>query len=311
MENNVKPYKCDICDKYYKSKNSLGNHNRIFHPKKCRKSSQKTRKSSFNTQNNSFNTQKTSKNTDNSRLKCRYCSKIYSRSDNLKRHMKNCKEKKNIENENLLLKKENEELKNKYKEYGEEIKNLKEQLLSIMNKQCKMHHQTFNKIQNQLNICKASNYSNCTFNIVQLGQEDLVNTLSDKEQLKVLNKKYNSLNFLIDYIHCNEKFPEFNNVIITNLQNNIAYIYDHEKNRFIAKKKDDLIDDIIYYRMSDLEEFYDIHLDNLDDKTKEVINDVISKMEDNDKFINKKKEEIKLILYNNKNDTIDGINLIK
>ena len=307
MENNVKPYKCDICDKYYKSRNSLGNHNRNFHPVKCRKSSQKTRKSSFNTQNNSFVTQKTSKNTDNSRLKCRYCSKIYSRSDNLKRHMKNCKEKKNIENENLLLKKENEELKNKYKEYGEEIKNLKEQLLSIMNKQCKMHHQTFNKIQNQL----TNNYSNCTFNIVQLGQEDLVNTLSDKEQLKVLNKKYNSLNFLIDYIHCNEKFPEFNNVIITNLQNNIAYIYDHDKNRFIAKKKDDLIDDIIYYRMSDLEEFYDIHLDNLDGKTKEVINDVISKMEDNDKFINKKKEEIKLILYNNKNDTIDGINLIK
>ena len=44
--------------------------------------------------------------------------------------------------------------------------------------------------------------------------------------------------------------------------------------------------------MSDLEEFYDIHLENLDSKTKEVINDVISKMEDNDKFINKKKEEI-------------------
>ena len=54
-------------------------------------------------------------------------------------------------------------------------------------------------------------------------------------------------------------------------------------------KKDDLIDDIIYYRMSDLEEFYDIHLENLDSKTKEVINDVISKMEDNDKFINKKR----------------------
>ena len=106
-----------------------------------------------------------------------------------------------------------------------------------MNKQCKMHHQTFNKIQNQLNISKASNYENCTFNIVQLGKEDLVNTLSDKEQLKVLNKKYNSLNFLIDYIHCNEKFPEFNNVIITNLQNNIAYIFNHEKNRFIAKKR--------------------------------------------------------------------------
>ena len=63
--------------------------------------------------------------------------------------------------------------------------------------------------------------------------------------------------------------------------------------------------------MGDLEEFYDIHLDNLDEKTKEVICDIINKMEDDNKFINKKKDEIKLVLYNNKNDTIDGINLIK
>ena len=103
-----------------------------------------------------------------------------------------------------------------------------------MNKQCKMHHQTFNKIQNQLT--NNNEYNNCVFNIVQLGQEDLVNTLSEKEQLKVLNKKYKSLNYLIDYIHCNDKFPEFNNVAITNLQNNIAYIFKNKK-RFIAKRK--------------------------------------------------------------------------
>ena len=35
--------------------------------------------------------------------------------------------------------------------------------------------------------------------------------------------------------------------------------------------------------MGDLEEFYDIHLDNLDE-TKEVICDVINKMEDDNKF---------------------------
>ena len=309
MEKSVKSFKCEICNKNYKSINSLGNHNRKFHPEKCRKTSRITQKSSFVPQKSSFLPQKSSKNDNILKLECQYCFKIFTRSDNLKRHTKTCKAKKNIENENLLLKKENEELKNKYKEYDQEIKNLKDQLLDVMNKQCKMHHQTFNKIQNQL--INNNEYNNCTFNLVQLGQEDLVNTLSEKEQLKVLNKKYKSLNYLIDYIHCNEKFPEFNNVIITNLQNNIAYMYDKEKKRFIAKKKDDLIDDIIYYRMGDLEEFYDIHLDNLDCKTKEVICDVINKMEDDNKFINKKKDEIKLVLYNNKNDTIDGINLIK
>ena len=221
--------------KNYKSLNSLGNHNRKFHPEKCRKYSEKTRKYSNHTQNNSLLPQKTSNFNEISNLQCRYCSKIYSRSDNLKRHTKTCKAKKNIENENLLLKKENEELKNKYKEYDEEIKNLKDQLLDVMNKQCKMHHQTFNKIQNQL--INNNEYNNCTFNIVQLGQEDLINTLSEKEQLKVLNKKYQSLNYLIDYIHCNEKFPEFNNVIITNLQNNMHIFLITRKIVLLLRKK--------------------------------------------------------------------------
>ena len=37
----------------------------------------------------------------------------------------------------FIIKKRNEELKNKYKEYDEEIKNLKDQLLDVMNKQQK------------------------------------------------------------------------------------------------------------------------------------------------------------------------------
>ena len=65
-------------------------------------------------------------------------------------------------------------------------------------------------------------------------------------------------------------------------------MYDNNKKRFIAKK-DDLIDDIIYYRIGDLEEFYDIHLENLDDKTKDVITDVITKMEEDSKFLSKKR----------------------
>ena len=63
--------------------------------------------------------------------------------------------------------------------------------------------------------------------------------------------------------------------------------------------------------MGDLEEFYDIHLDKIDIKTKNIITDIINKMDSDNKFINKKKNEIKLVLYNNKNNKIDGINLIK
>ena len=40
-------------------------------------------------------------------------------------------------------------------------------------------------------------------------------------------------------------------------------MYDNNKKQFIATNKDELIDEIISYRMSDLGEFYDIHLDTL------------------------------------------------
>jgi hypothetical protein len=66
-----------------------------------------------------------------------------------------------------------------------------------------------------------------------------------------------------------------------------------------------LIDDIIYYRINDLEEFYDINLNSLDEKTRNIITNIINKMEKDDKFISKKKDQIKLILYNNKAKSLD------
>ena len=297
-----KKFICKICNNYYKSYQSLWNHNRRFHPNL-----------NHSEQNMSISMSILSHSEPKLILfKCDFCDKEYKHIQSKNRHQKKCML--IYKNKCEKLEKENLELKNKYEKHNNEIKELKEQLLEMMNKQCKMHHQTFNKIQNQLTnnfYGSTENYNNFFINLVQLGNENLVETLSKKEQLFILKKKYQSLNYLVDYIHCNDKFPEFNNVIITNLQNNVAYKYDQNKKKFIAIKKDELIDDIIYYRMGDLEEFYDIHLDNLDSKTKNIITNIINKMEGDSKFINKKKDEIKLVLYNNKNDTIDGINLIK
>jgi len=297
-------YKCNICNRKYSCRQNLHRHNKRFHPK--------------NAPNLQFSGAKCSEfdvlAPENCKIivdgkeqfKCKYCEKLFSKKYNLNRHLnlKRCLKLKNIENENLILKIENEEFK-------KELTYIKSQLLDVMNKQCKIHYKTLQKINNQLINNNYSHFNNCTFNIVQLGNENLVEALSKKEQIKILKKKYQSLNFLVDYIHCNNKFPEFNNVAITNLQNNIAYMYDNNKKQFIATNKDDLIDEIISYRMSDLGEFYDIHLNTLDEKTKKIISELIEKMENDDKFINKKKDQIKLLVYNNKDKTIEKINLIK
>ena len=297
MEKVNSKYYCKLCNKYYKSINSLCNHNKKYHPKDTPKDSELLH-------NCSEKLQKAPDNNENNEqeYECFFCEKTFSRNSNLQRHLKlnRCKMKDNIKNENQKLKKENAELKEMF---TKQIDELKEQLTLLMNKTCKMHPKTFQKINNQLT--NNTEYNNCTFNIVQLGQENLQEVLSKKEQLTILRKRHNSLNYLIDYIHFNQKFPEFSNVIVTNLQNNVAYKYDEIKNNFVAINKDELIDDIIYYRINDLEEFYDINLNSLDEKTRNIITNIINKMEKDDKFISKKKDQIKLILYNNKAKSLD------
>ena len=297
-------YTCKVCNKNYSCRQNLHRHNKRFH-------AENTPNSTLPEQNYSKFALPGAKSFINSETGetmffCDFCNKYFSRKYNLNRHLKlnRCSKLKDIENENLILKKENEEFKN-------ELNVIKSQLLDVMNKQCKIHYKTLQKINNQLINNNYNSFNNCTFNIVQLGNENLVEALSEQEQLKILKKKYQSLNYLVDYIHCNNKFPEFNNVAITNLQNNIAYMYDNNKKQFIATNKDELIDEIISYRMSDLGEFYDIHLDTLDDKTKKVISELLVKMENDDKYIMKKKDQIKLLVYNNKEKTIDKINIIK
>ena len=84
---------------------------------------------------------------------------------------------------------------------------------------------------------------------------------------------------------------------------------DQTANNFIATNKNELLDEIINERLNDIEEFYDINLDKLDKRTKNIINTFIQKMEEDDKYKLKKKNEIKLIIYNNRSNTMDKLKI--
>ena len=96
-------YTCNICNKSYKSYKSMW-----FHKKKIHENSkiipQKTSTLSVNstniTQKNDIITE------EDNLLKCEYCNKTYSRTDNLKRHLIKCKIKEDIIKENEILKKQ-------------------------------------------------------------------------------------------------------------------------------------------------------------------------------------------------------------
>ena len=188
--------------------------------------------------------------------------------------------------------------------------------MELMNKQCKVHPQTLKKINNQLSNChntinttNTTNNTNSnnvttnnTINLISIGHENLPELLSKKEKLNVLDHRYNSLNYLIKYIHFNNKYPQFRNIKITNTQNTIGYKYDSKEKKFIAIDKDVLLEDLILERMGDIEDFYEElnEDDDMKELTKTVIEKFIKNMDESDSYKEKKKDEIKLIIYNNK-----------
>jgi hypothetical protein len=283
-----KKYICKQCNKGYSSRQSLWNHHSIYH-KGITPESTKPHKTNIEIHTSTPNSTK---------YMCNYCKKSFTRNSSLKRHYDRCE----IKNQNeQKLKQENEELKKQISEqnkfFQQMIDNLKKELMEQINKNCKTHPKTLQKINNQLNntVNNTINY-----NIVGLGHERLYDVLSKKEKINILNQRYMCLDHIIEYIHFNEKFPQFRNILITNTQNNIAYKFDKITNKFIAITKDDLLENIVAERMDDITEFYEQLIDDLDDKTKDIINSFITKM-DNENYRSDKKKDIKLIVYNNRN----------
>jgi hypothetical protein len=277
-----KKFICKTCNRYYKSYQSLWNHNKKFH--------------SINNHNitnhNHTDNQNITINNHN-KYNCKYCNKQFNFNQNKWRHEKKC-------NKTLIkkyndLKEENELLKEEFKK---EIDNLKNQMLELMNKNCKMHPKTLQKINkqmnNQLNNCNITN----NINIVQLGNENILETLSQKEKLKILSHCYGSFDKLIECIHFNPKYPQFKNIAITNLKDDYAYKYDEKQNKFIACKKEELLEDLLDNRVIDLEEILDENIEKINNVKISKIKDLIDKLYDKELLYNTKKSDIKLLIYN-------------
>ncbi len=312
-----KEFYCDICSKYYKSYKSLWNHNKNIHDQKMTKkmenkenSDQKMTKKMEN--NNDYDQNMTIENTTLIKKTditiCEYCKKDFSAYTHLKRHQKKCTNKIEHETTLLNLKKENEEIK-------KQLADLKEQLIQMMNKKCKVHHKTLKKLINntQNNATNQSinngtvNNINNTFNIIPLGKEELSELFSKKEKLMILSKKYQSLHCLVEYVHFNKKYPQFQNIMITNNRTNEAHVYDPKTKSFIIMNKDELVTDLIEFRICDIEEFYGEFENELDDKTKDIFNNIFNNRGDDDDT----KNDIKLLLFNNRKMVLSTINDIK
>ena len=279
-----KEYQCKLCEKNYSSLSSRSNHIKIYHKPGDKPSDKPGDKPGD--KHMISTTQISNKN----KYKCKYCDNVYEHFQSRWRHEQKCtiKEKNNEmikfnPDEFMIIKKELSELKNQNIELKNTIKNL-------------TTNNTHN-INNQLNQHFNAPINN---NLIQLGRENLRDKLNDKEKLQILNRKASSINQLVEMINKDDKFTLYRNVYLTNLRSNTAYKFDNKKNKFVTVNRNELLDDILEERIYDIQNFYDDLQYTLEENVSSQIKKFLDRMNNEQEFKNTKKEEIKLILYNNR-----------
>ena len=255
MESNK--FKCMECKKYYKSYQSLWNHKKKFH--------------SILTQNNSFQNKDNSKSPQNNskiliepinKLTCNYCTKIYSRMDNLNRHKKICKLKDEIYNQNKEIIKQQSEI---IKQQNEIIKQNDEIIKSSTSLT------TTNNNTNNGTINNGTINNNNTINVYNFGSEYVLENLPHKEQIKILKKKeYDALIDALITTHFSKENPEGHTMFMNSITDKYASVYDKKKNKIILEPIESTLDYAIQQRINELEELKHIHKDELNEE--ELIN---------------------------------------
>ena len=276
---------CKYCNKAYTSQSSRSNHIKKYHNNENK-----------NSPSNGIQICPPICPQSNPSYKCKNCPNVYKYRQGLWKHELKCSIKlSNNQKEMLEIKNEKEML---------EMKKEIEKLKNMLQKALKIHPKTLNKINNQLN--NSGTINNIT--IIQLGHENLSEILNTKQKKNILNRQAMSLNDLVDLVHVSGKYKNFQNVYITNLQSTFAYKFDEKANKFIAVNKNELLNDLVDSRMYDIEKFYEEVCPELEPRRAEQIKKFIDRMGDEeDDLKGIKKEEIKLILYNNKDKIIKTI----
>lgn len=221
------------------------------------------------------------------KYECEYCNKEFNSRQNKWYHLKTCKEKKKDDEEksNLLdlVNMLNQQLKEQRNEFKEELSKRDKQIDELI-KKAGMTIGTQNIQQN--------------IKILAYKDTDLSH-LTDKDYLQCLSRSNMVIPNLIKRIHFNPKKPENHNIYISNIKNKYVMIYDGKK--WNLQSREEAIDDMIDTNEMVIEQKLEEWLENGKEypEIMKKFNRYIEKKE-KDEVINKIKEEIKLILFNNR-----------
>ncbi len=217
--------------------------------------------------------------------KCLYCNKIYKHVQSLNRHFKKCSEKHKSDEANRSM----------------------TELVTILNSQINDFKKALDKKDKQIDeLIKKAGINNSTItqniqnNIKVLAYKNTdMSKLTDKDILKCMNHSNMCVPHLIKMIHLDPKKPENHNVYISNLKNGYIMVYDGTK--WDTLNRDEIIVDMI----DDTQGLMEERIENWIERG-EKYPTIMKKFEryiekkENNKVINKIKEEIRLMLFNNR-----------
>lgn len=227
---------------------------------------------------------------------CEYCNKIFSREDNLLRHINNyCikkDEKSKSDNEKInKLQLINAEACKKIDEYQREKEKLYNQIEQLLDKvgTTNITHNT----TNNLDVSQTQN----NVNINNFGDENL-DMLTNKFLNNMIKFPFSAIPKMIKKIHFNDSYPQNKNIRMLNKKDNKVQIRKNNQWEYVNKKNTfkKLIDDNNYQ----LEKYYQDNKDIYPDLYRKRFNIFQDKLTSNDKdLLNEVNDETELIFWNN------------
>ena len=221
---------------------------------------------------------------DDNIFKCEYCSKIFKYKQTYYKHLNKCNEKNQVE----------------------EVKISMENLVKLLNQQINTYKSELDKRDKQINeLIQKSGIINCNniniqnnINLLSYYKTD-ISHLTDKDYIHCLNHLNFCIPNLIKKIHFNPKKPENHNIFISNIKNNYVMVYDGKKWNLQNRNESigDLIDEKELIIDQKLEEW--VANGNQYPDIMNKFNNYLHKKE-NDDILNKIKDEIQLLLFNNR-----------
>jgi hypothetical protein len=247
---------------------------------------------------------------------CKYCKRGFTNESNMYRHVREtCKTKKEDDNEKKgilerLIKLEEEMIKtkNESKKYQEDNKKCREDNKKLQ-KEVESMKKIINNTQGKTNTTNTNNTTNninevnlhvgdvnnvANIILVGYGQED-ISKIDKNDLIKALQNGFNSTVKLTEAIHFNPKYPEYQNVYISNMKDKYAMTYDGKDWNLTIKE--DLINKIYDDKKNYIEENLDDFIASLSTSRKNALDRWLV-LADEDKRVSKIKDDIKLLLYN-------------